>query len=263
MMNILVLVKQVPDTSEIKIDKVTNTLIRTGNSIINPDDLAGIEEALRLKEQYGGKISTVTMGPLHAENMIRNLYARGVDHAYLLSDKKFAGSDTWSTSYILSKWIQTLSFDLIIAGYQAIDGDTAQVGPQVAEFLDLPQVTHLQSIQKVEAGYIYVTKAYEHELVELRVQLPCLLTTVKDMNKPRLMNAFDIWTAFDKPVDILTVEALQLDLSLIGLTGSPTKVKRTYTKEVVKRTPKEVLEPKDAARKIAHLLYPYLKGENQ
>ncbi|MGE4320374.1 MAG: electron transfer flavoprotein subunit beta [Acholeplasmataceae bacterium] len=262
-MNILVLVKQVPDTTEIKIDKETNTLIRAGvKSIINPDDLAGVEEALKLKEIYGGTVSTVTMGPLQAEKMIRELYARGVDHAYLLSDRKFAGSDTWATSRILSTFIKTLEYDLIIAGYQAIDGDTAQVGPQVAEFLDIPQVTHVSKIIEQKENDLIVEKSFENEIYTLSVECPALITTTRTMNQPRYMSAFDIWTCFDKPFDMVTFDDLGIDQQTIGLNGSPTRVKKTYTKPVLQKAPKEVMEPEAAAKKIAQLIYPYMEVSN-
>lgn len=259
-MNILVLVKQVPDTTEIKIDKTTNTLIRRGvKSIINPDDLAGVEEALKLKEQYGGTVTTITMGPSQAEKMIRELYARGVDHAYLLSDRKFAGSDTWATSKILSTFIRQLDYDLIIAGYQAIDGDTAQVGPQVAEFLDIPQVTHVTNILSLENKDLVVEKSFETEVYTLSVELPALVTTIRTMNQPRLMHASLIWECFDKPFDLITFDDLNIKQTSIGLHGSPTRVKKTYTKQVMQKAPKEAMEPEDAAKKIAQLIYPYME----
>ncbi len=259
-MKIIVLVKQVPDTTEIKIDKETNTLIRTGvKNIINPDDLAGIEEALKLKELYGGTVTTVTMGPLQAKQMITSLYARGVDQAYLLSDRKFAGSDTWATSKILSTFIKTLEYDLIIAGYQAIDGDTAQVGPQIAEFLDIPQITHINKILDFESHKLTVEKAFEHETHILRSTLPLLITTIRTMNEPRYMNAFDIWETYDKEINLVTFEDLDIDAKDIGLNGSPTRVKKTYTKPVMQKSPKEVLEPLEAAKKIARLIYPYME----
>lgn len=259
-MNIIVLVKQVPDTTEIKIDKVTNTLIRKGiKSIINPDDLAGVEAALTLKKQYGGSVTTITMGPPHADKMITTLYARGVDNAYLLTDRKFAGSDTWATSKILSTFIKTLNYDLVIAGYQAIDGDTAQVGPQIAEFLDIPQVTHIHKITEVKDKKITLEKSYEDETHTIRVPFPCLISTIREMNEPRLMNAFDIWETFDKNINIITFEDLDIDQKDIGLTGSPTRVKKTYTKPVMQKSPKEVLEPEQAAKKIARLIYPYME----
>ncbi len=262
-MHIIVLVKQVPDTTEIKIDKVTNTLIRAGvKSIINPDDLAGVEEALKLKELYGGTVTTVTMGPPQVEKMIRELYARGVDHAYLLSDRKFAGSDTWATSRILSTFLKKVDYDLIIAGYQAIDGDTAQVGPQVAEFLDLPQVTHISKIIEANKANIIVEKSFEHETYKLQVELPALITTIRTMNQPRYMIANYIWTCFDKSYDLVTFDDLGIDQSTIGLHGSPTRVKKTYTKPVMQKAPKEVMEPEAAAKKIAQLIYPYMEVSN-
>lgn len=262
-MNIIVLVKQVPDTTEIKIDKVTNTLIRKGvKSIINPDDLAGVEEALKLKEQYGGTVTTVTMGPPQAEKMIRELYARGVDHAYLLSDRKFAGSDTWATSKILSTFLKTIDYDLIIAGYQAIDGDTAQVGPQVAEFLNIPQVTHVTQIVKKDKNDLVVEKSFETEIYTLGVELPALITTIRTMNEPRFMHAAYIWDCFDKPFDLITFNDLDIEQASIGLRGSPTRVKKTYTKQVMQKAPKEVMEPEAAAKKISQLIYPYMEVSN-
>ncbi len=259
-MNIIVLVKLVPNTTEIKIDKETNTLIRTGvKSIINPDDLAGVEEALKLRERYGGTVKTLTMGPSQAENMIRELYARGVNHCYLLCDRKFAGSDTWATSTIISTFLKQLDFDLIIAGYQAIDGDTAQVGPQIAEFLNLPQITHVEQIISAYNGNLIVEKAYETELQTLRVKLPALISTISTMNRPRYMNAWDIWTCFDKPFDTVTCDDINLDPKLVGLNGSPTRVKKTYTKQLMQKSPKEALEPEVAAKKIARLIYPYME----
>ena len=226
-MDIIVLVKQVPDTTEIKIDKETNTLIRAGvQSIINPNDLAGVEEALKLKARYGGSVSIVTMGPMQAESMLVELYARGVDACYLLSDRAFAGSDTWATSTILSSFLKTLNYDLIIAGYQAIDGDTAQVGPQVAEFLDIPQVTYLSEIMAVENNHMVVKKRTDSEILTLEVTLPALVTTLADMNKPRHMNAWDIFHNTDRKVNVVTFADLQIDQSHIGLKGSPTKVKK-------------------------------------
>jgi electron transfer flavoprotein beta subunit len=259
-MNIVVLVKQVPDTTEIKIDKETHTLIRTGvKNIINPDDLAGVEEALKLKETYGGRVITVTMGPEHAKLMIKSLYARGVDEAYLLSDRKFAGSDTWATSYILSSFLKTLDYDLIIAGYQAIDGDTAQVGPQVAEFLNIPQITHINEVLDINQSKITVRKAFEDEIHTLVSDLPCLITTVRTMNTPRLMSAFKIWETQEKSINLITYDSIALNPEYIGLKGSPTRVKATFTKPVTKKSEKEVLEPSVAAKRILKLIYPYME----
>ncbi len=262
-MDIIVLVKQVPDTTEIKIDKETNTLIRAGvQSIINPNDLAGVEEALKLKARYGGSVSIVTMGPMQAESMLVELYARGVDACYLLSDRAFAGSDTWATSTILSSFLKTLNYDLIIAGYQAIDGDTAQVGPQVAEFLDIPQVTYLSEIMAVDNNHMVVKKRTDSEILTLEVTLPALVTTLADMNKPRHMNAWDIFHNTDRKVNVVTFTDLQIDQSHIGLKGSPTKVKKTYVKQVLAKSDKVVMNPEDAAKLITKLLYPYMEVNN-
>lgn len=262
-MDIIVLVKQVPDTTEIKIDKETNTLIRTGvQSIVNPNDLAGVEEALKLKAIHGGSVSVVTMGPMQAESMLIELYARGVDQCYLLSDRAFAGSDTWATSTILSSFLKTLKFDLIIAGYQAIDGDTAQVGPQVAEFLNIPQVTYLSEIVSVDNNHMIVKKRTDSEILTLEVELPALVTTLADMNKPRFMNAWDIFHNTDRKVNIVTFNDLSVDPSMIGLKGSPTKVKKTYVKQVQAKSEKVVMNPEDAAKLITKLLYPYMEVKN-
>jgi len=262
-MNIIVLVKQVPDTTAIKIDKETSTLIRVGvPNIINPDDLAAVEEALKLKERYGGKVTTITMGPPQAEAMLRELYALGVDDAYLLTDRRFAGSDTWATSRILSALLEELQFDLIIAGYQAIDGDTAQVGPQVAEFLNIPQVTHLHQIVGLDKHELIVVKQTDYELETLAVTLPALITVRREMNEPRFMNAFDLWNCFDKELHIKTFDDLNLELQHIGLAGSPTRVKKTYTRPVMTKAAKEVMEPEAAAKKIVDLLYPYMEVKN-
>jgi len=258
-MNIIVLVKQVPDTTEIKIDPVTKTIIRAGvPNIINPDDLAGIEEALRLKERYGGTVTTITMGPPQAELMIKELFARGVDFGYLLTDVKFAGSDTWATSKILSSFIKTLKYDLIIAGYQAIDGDTAQVGPQVAAFLDIPQVTHVNKIIGVNQNELVLEKLYENEVVALGVKLPALITSLKAMNSPRLMNAHDIWNLEQKEVVKVTFADMSVNPSEIGLLGSPTRVKTTYTKTISEKSPIECLDPEQAAKRIVDLIKPYM-----
>lgn len=262
-MDIIVLVKQVPDTTEIKIDKETNTLIRAGvQSIVNPNDLAGVEEALKLKKLYGGKVSVVTMGPMQAESMLIELYARGVDDCYLLSDRAFAGSDTWATSTILSSFLKTLKYDLIIAGYQAIDGDTAQVGPQVAEFLKIPQITYLSEIVSVSNNELIVKKRTDSEILTLSVEMPVLVTTLADMNKPRYMNAWDIYHNTDRKVQVVTFNDLSINPSHIGLKGSPTKVKKTYVKPVQAKSEKVVMTPEDAAKWITKLLYPYMEVQN-
>lgn len=254
-MKIIVLVKQVPDSTEIRVDKVTGTLIRAGvPSIINPDDLAGVEEALRLKDKIGATVTVVSMGPLQAKSMLKELYARGVDECVLVSDRAFAGADTCATSYTLAAAISKLGYDLIIAGRQAIDGDTAQVGPQTAERLHIPQVTYVDKIMDIDNEKITVRKALEDTEEVLEVKLPCLLTTLSGMNVPRYMNCNDIVDSFTKEVKIMALKDLDIDTNKIGLTGSPTKVYRTFTKEVTADTQTYTLSAEETAKLIIKTL---------
>ncbi len=236
-MKIIVLVKQVPDSTEIRVDKVTGTLIRAGvPSIINPDDLAGVEEALRLKEEKGATVTVVSMGPLQATGMLKELYARGVDECILITDRAFAGADTCATSYTLAAALKKVGYDLIIAGRQAIDGDTAQVGPQTAERLNIPQVTYVDKIMDVDEEKIIVRKSLEDTEEVIEAKLPCLLTTLSGMNEPRYMNCNDIVDSFGKEVKIMTFKDLEIAAEKVGLAGSPTKVHRTFTKDVTADT---------------------------
>lgn len=236
-MKIIVLVKQVPDSTEIRVDKVTGTLIRAGvPSIINPDDLAGVEEALRLKEEKGATVTVVTMGPLQATDMLKELYARGVDECVLISDRAFAGADTCATSHTLAAAIKKLGYDLIIAGRQAIDGDTAQVGPQTAERLNIPQVTYVDKIVDIDETKIIVRKSLEETEEIIEAKLPCLLTTLSGMNEPRYMNCNDIVDSFGKEVKLMTFKDLEIESEKVGLAGSPTKVHKTFTKDVTAET---------------------------
>jgi electron transfer flavoprotein beta subunit len=260
-MNIAILVKQVPDTTEMKIDSVTGTLIRTGvPSIINPDDLAGLEAALQLKDQLGATLTVITMGPPQAEGMLREILARGVDEAVLLSDAKFAGADTWATSTTLAAYLRQHPADLILAGRQAIDGDTAQVGPQVAEKLGLPQVTYVEGILGLEGQTLRVLKAYEDVSEELEVDLPALITTLSTMNTPRLMNVRDAWIADEKPYRKVTFADLDLNENDVGLKGSPTQVRKTFTRTLPPAALKTDLSPDEAANLIVDLLGPYLEA---
>ena len=187
-MHIIVLVKQVPDTSEVKINRETNTLIRDGvPSIINPYDRYAIEEAIRLREKHGGKVTAVTMGPPQAAEALKEAVSLGVDDVVLLSDRAFAGADTWATSYALSQGIRKVgNFDLVIAGKQAIDGDTAQVGPGIAATLDIPQITYVRKIDEIKDKTIKAERATEEGYEVVESSLPCLITVVKEINTPRL-----------------------------------------------------------------------------
>lgn len=230
-MDILVCVKQVPDTTEIKINYETNTLIREGvPSIVNPFDAYALEVAVRLKEKHGGTVTVLSMGPDQAKAALKECLSVGADKAYLLSDRAFGGSDTLATSYILASAIHSLGkFDLIMCGKQAIDGDTAQVGPEIAEHLDIPQVTYALDADVTEDGKVIVKKETEtgYEMVE--TQIPALLTVVKTEFEPRMASVKAKIAAGRKPIDVITSQDITIDLSRAGLKGSPTKVKKTYT----------------------------------
>lgn len=231
-MNIVVCVKQVPDTTIVKIDPKTGTLIREGvPSIINPEDKHALEEALVLKDRYGAKVTVVSMGPPQAQAALREALAMGADEAILLAGREFAGSDTLATSYALSAVLRKLDYDIVFAGRQAIDGDTAQVGPEIAEHLNIPQVTYVQEV-KIEGDILYVKRALEdgYELIE--VKAPVLLTAIKELNKPRYMNVYDIFASKDEEIKVWGINDIEVDRAQLGLAGSPTKVKKSMTKEV-------------------------------
>lgn len=233
-MNIIVCIKQVPDTNEVKIDKKTNTLIRDGvPSIINPDDKAALESALKLKSKYGGRVTVITMGPPQADYALREALAIGADEAILISSRSFAGSDTLATSLVLSKAIEKIKdFDLVFCGRQAIDGDTAQVGPEIAEHLDLPQVTYVQRIIEVKDELVIVERALEDGFEELEVKLPALLTAVKELEAASYPNMGRIIDAFDNmSVECWSEKDFEIDLDRLGLKGSPTQVVKTFTPE--------------------------------
>ncbi len=233
-MNILVCVKQVPDTTEIRIDPVTNTLIRAGvPSIVNPFDAYALEMALRLREAAGGTVIVLSMGPEQAKNALKECLAIGADKAYLCSDRAFGGSDTLATSYILSRAIKALetangAFDVIFCGKQAIDGDTAQVGPEIAEHLHLPQVTY--AVETSVSGHrIQVKREVEEGFELVAVSCPCLITVTKPKFDPRYPTIRSRMAANRAEIPVLTSADLDIDLSCAGLKGSPTKVSRTFT----------------------------------
>lgn len=234
-MKIVVCVKQVPDTTEVKLDPKTNTLIREGvPSIINPDDKAGIEAALRLKEKVAGStITIVSMGPPQADVALREALAMGCDDAILVSDRAFGGADTWATSSTIAAALKKLDYDVIIAGRQAIDGDTAQVGPQIAEHLGIPQVSYAEDVD-VEGDKLIVQRQFEDRYHIVEVQTPCLITTLSEAANPRYMTVGGIFDAYrEKEVKVWTLEDIKdtVDVSNLGLKGSPTRVKKSFTKE--------------------------------
>lgn len=263
-MKIIVCIKQVPDTTEVEIDPQTNTLIRTGIPvIINPDDKSGIEAALTLRGQVeGSTVTVVSMGPPQAETALREALSMGCDEAVLISGRKFGGSDTLATSTIIAAALKKIGYDLIITGRQAIDGDTAQVGPQIAEHLGIPQVSYVEALTPGQDSLI-VMRQFEDRSHKIRVKLPCLLTAIQDLAEPRYMTVGGITDAAEKEVRVIDYDALSdlLDPAAIGLKGSPTNVARSYTKEpkaqgaVLKGlTPDEAVEAIMARLHEVHLI---------
>lgn len=229
-MDIIVCIKQVPDTTEVKINPETNTLIREGvPSIVNPFDENAIEAALQLKEKHGGKVTVITMGPPQAAEALRTTIAMGTDEAILISDRAFAGSDTWATSYTLSQTIKKLGkFDLIICGKQAIDGDTAQVGPGIAEWLGIPQVTFVVKAE-VNGSKLIAERLLEEVNEKVECALPAVITVVKQMNEPRLPSLKGMMKAKKAEIKAMTANDIEGDPKNLGLNGSPTNVVRIFT----------------------------------
>lgn len=230
-MNIIICIKQVPETTEVRINPETNTLIREGvKSIINPFDMYAIEEGVRLKERCGGKVTVLTMGPPQADAALREAISLGADDGVLLSDRAFAGSDTWATSYTLAAAIKKLgAFDVILCGKQASDGDTAQVGPGLSTHLGIPQVTYVKKIEEVSATGMRVERMMEEGYEIIQTPLPVLLTVVKEINTPRLPSLKGMMRAKKAAIIVLTQKELGLDPQSIGLCGSPTQVVKIFT----------------------------------
>lgn len=230
-MKILVCAKQVPDTNEVRIDPVRGTLIRDGvPSILNPDDANALEAALTIKDKTPDTtVVVISMGPPQAETMLRECLAMGADEAYLLSDRAFGGADTCATSTTLAAGIRKVgNVDLIFAGRQAIDGDTAQVGPQVAQRLGLPVVTYVQDV-KLESGRAVVQRQLEDGYEVVEVQTPCVLTAVKELNRPRYMTVGRIVDAYQAEIPVWGHDDVRLPSESCGLCASPTQVFRSFT----------------------------------
>ncbi|MBI4849137.1 MAG: electron transfer flavoprotein subunit beta/FixA family protein [Nitrospirae bacterium] len=245
-MNIIVCIKQVPDTSEIKINPETNTLMREGvPSIINPFDLNAIEAGLQIKEKTGGKVTVLTMGPPQAETALREAISMGADEAVLLSDRAFAGSDTWATSYTLAQAIRKLGADVIFCGKQAIDGDTAQVGPETAEFLGIPHISYIRKVEEVKDTYIRVQRLMDEGYDVVESSLPVLLTVVKELNQPRMPSLKGKMAAKKVEVKKMGKAEIDADENNLGLKGSPTQVKNIFAPQIkaerklIEGTPKE------------------------
>lgn len=229
-MNIVVCVKQVPGTNEVKMNKETNTIIREGvEAIINPFDAYAIEEGVRIRENLGGKVTVISMGIPKVAELLKETIALGVDDAVLLSDREFAGADTLATAYTLAMGINKIGpVDLIICGKQAIDGDTAQVGPSLAAKMGFPHTTYVRRIEEIREGYIRCQRLTDdgYELIEM--PLPAVITVVKEINEPRLPSFKGMMRAKKAEIPVWTADEIAADKSLTGLKGSPTQVVSTF-----------------------------------
>ena len=236
-MNIIVPIKQVPETGNVKMDEKTGTMIREGvESIVNPLDLYAIECALLLKEAHGGKITVLSMGPPKAEKAIREALSMGCDDGVLLSDKAFAGADTWATAYVLAGAVRNVgSFDLIITGIRATDGDTGQVGPELASMLGIPLATFVSRIVAIDNGSMTVERLIERGYETVRLPRPCLLTVVNEIGHPRLPTLRGKQNARGKEVPNWKSDSFSIDPSNLGLNGSPTRVVKIMTPKVTRK----------------------------
>lgn len=232
-MKIIVCIKQVPDAKDVRLDPETNTLAREGvESIMNPYDQHALEAGVSIKEAVGGEVTVISMGPPQAEEVLRQAISCGADKGVLVSDRSFAGADTWATSYTLAKAIMTLGdFDLIICGKQAIDGDTAQVGPGLARRLSIPYATCIQKIREAGDSAIVMERMMDDGYDVLRSGLPLLITVVKDINQPRVPSLKGKMKAKKVEVQVLRAEDIGADPACIGLPGSPTQVVKVFPPE--------------------------------
>ena len=234
-MKIVVCIKQVPDTKGGVKFNPDGTLDRSAMmAIMNPDDKAGLEAALRLKDQYGAEVTVLTMGLPKAEEVLREALAMGADKGILVTDRVLGGADTWATSQTIAGALRNLEYDLIITGRQAIDGDTAQVGPQIAEKLHLAQVSYVEEVVEAAEDHVVVKRQFEDGYHIVKVKTPCLLTAIAELAEPRYMSIGGVFDAYQKEIKVLGFEDLKddLELDMIGLKGSPTNVFKSFTKEV-------------------------------
>ena len=254
-MNIVVCIKQVPDTKGGVKFNPDGTLDRASMlAIMNPDDKAGLEAALRIKDETGAKVTVLTMGLPKADDMLREALAMGADEAVLVTDRRLGGADTWATSSTVAAAVKKLDYDLIITGRQAIDGDTAQVGPQIAEHLELPVISYAEGI-RVEGDSVVVKRQYEDRYHEIKAKMPCLITALAELNEPRYMTPGGIFEAYDKEVTVWGRDDLtDLDDANIGLAGSPTKIAKASDKVRKGAGEKVALDPKESVEYIMNKL---------
>lgn len=259
-MKIVVCVKQVPDAKDVRLDPKTNTLAREGvESIMNPYDRHAVEEAVRLKEKHGGSVTVLSMGPPQAEETLREAVSCGADDAVLVSDRAFAGADTWATTYTLSQAIKKMDgFDLILCGKQAIDGDTAQVGPGLAERLDIPYITNARKVSDCADSIIRLERMMDDGYDEIEMALPGLLTVVKEINDPRVPSLKGKMKAKKVEVKVMTAADIEADPDSLGLKGSTTQVVKVFSpqakgdREMITGTVSEQVE--QLVRKLESLL---------
>lgn len=259
-MEIVVCVKQVPDTTEVKIDPQTNTLIRQGvPSIVNPFDKNAVEAALQLKEKHGGRVTVISMGPPQAKDALKECIAMGVDQAFLVSDRAFGGADTLATSYTLAAAIKKLgNVDMILCGKQAIDGDTAQVGPEIAENLDMAQVTYAAKIE-VEGENVRIEREHEEGYEVIEAKLPLMVTVVKSINVPRFPTVKGTMKANRTEIPTWTLADIELNQDKIGLKGSPTQVRRIFTPK--QRTQGVLIQADTAREAVATLIEKFTEAK--
>ncbi|WZL71861.1 electron transfer flavoprotein subunit beta/FixA family protein [Clostridiaceae bacterium 35-E11] len=255
-MKVIVCIKQVPATNEVKMDPVTNTIIRDNiESIINPFDAYAIEEAIRIKEQRGATVYGLSMGIKATEELLKEAIALGIDHTLLLTDRKFAGADTLATSYTLSQGVKEIgAFDLIICGKMATDGDTAQVGPSLAKCLDIPYVTDVNRIIDIKEDCMICSKITDDGYEDLEIKLPALITVVKEINMPRLPSIKGMRRAEKSHVSTLSFEEVQGEEKYFGLKGSPTQVRKTFIPNHEIKSEEVTGRPEEQAQKLVNIL---------
>jgi electron transfer flavoprotein beta subunit len=263
-MRIIVPIKQVPETSNVRMDEQTGTMVREGvESIVNPLDLYAIEAGVQLKEAHGGTVAVLTMGPPSSAKALREAMAMGCDEAVLITGREFAGSDTWATAHTLSEAIRkTGSYDIIIAGERATDGDTGQVGPEISSFLDIPLAAYVSRIVEITGGKATVERLLEDGYETLRVELPALLTVVKEINFPRLPTLKGKKRAKEAEIPVWAKESLEIPDDELGLKGSPTRVDKIFTPKVMRNGVMLRTHDEKSAQKAAREVVNFMKEKH-